>query len=200
MVQAGESEGPYTNRKADEITEWPGTRLSSDDFKQGNVLTFEKHPRVRYGWAAGEAISRFLHGLKEGQLLGRRCDECERVLFPPRMFCEECFRDTDDWVELPDTGTVETYSISYLDTDANRIEEPILVGVVSIDGAAEHHGMMHYFGGMDKDDIEIGMKVKAKWKPADEREGSVRDILHWAPLDGEGDGGDGGTTADEGGD
>lgn len=197
MVRAGETDGPYTDRRADEIEHWPGTRLSSADFKEGNVLTFDKHPQIKYGWAAGEAISRFLHGLKEGRLWARECRQCERVLFPPRMFCEECFRNTDDWVELADqTGTIETYSVSYLDTDANRIEDPILVGVVSLDGAAEHHGLMHYFGEMTKDDIEIGMKVEPVWKPEAEREGSVRDIAYWRPAtDGGGAGG-----ADDGGD
>lgn len=177
-------ESPYRDKKADEITDWPGTRLSSDDFKEGNVLTWETHPDIKYSWAAGEAISEFLHQLEEGELVGRRCDECERTLFPPRMFCEECYRDTDAWVTLDQKGTIETYSISYLDTDANRIEDPILVGVVTLDDAADHHGLMHYFGDMDEDEIEIGMTVEPVWKPEDEREGSVRDIAYWAPADG----------------
>ena len=42
--------------------------------------------------------------------------------------------------------------------------------------------MMHYFGEMRKDDIRIGMRVKAEWKPAAERRGSVLDVRYFRPL------------------
>jgi uncharacterized OB-fold protein len=98
------------------------------------------------------------------------------------MFCEDCFRPTDEWIFIQDTGTIETFSVSYLDTDAKRIVEPILVGVVSLDGATAKMGMMHFFGEMTKDEIRIGMRVKAEWKPARERQGSVLDIRYFRPL------------------
>jgi len=98
------------------------------------------------------------------------------------MFCEECFRPTDTWTYIRDTGTIETYSVSYLDTDAKRISEPILVGVVSLDGASPKMGMMHFFGEMTKDEIRIGMRVRAVWRPPEERKGSVLDIRYFRPL------------------
>jgi len=67
------------------------------------------------------------------------------------------------------------------------IEEPILIGVISIDGASPLHGFMHYFGEMSKDEIKIGMKVKAVWKPENEREGSITDIKYFKPLKGGGE-------------
>src|SRR2546425_2821868 len=87
-------------------------------------------------------MSRFLEELQNGRFIARTCHKCERILFPPRMFCEECFRPTDAWTFIHDTGTIETFSVSYLDTDAKRIAEPILVGVVSLDGATPKMGMM----------------------------------------------------------
>src|SRR5207245_3986398 len=92
------------------------------------------------------------------------------------------FRPTDEWNFVHDTGTIETFSVSYLDTDAKRITEPILVGVVSLDGASPKMGMMHYFGEMTKEEIRIGMRVKAEWKPPTERRGSVLDIRYFRPL------------------
>jgi len=48
-------------------------------------------------------------------------------------------------------------------------------------------GMMHYFGEMTKDDIRIGMRVKAKWRSPRDRVGSVLDIEYFRPLrEGEG--------------
>src|SRR5207237_841153 len=58
----------------------------------------------------------------------------------------------------------------------------ILGGVVSSDGASPKMGMMHYFGDMTKEQIRIGMRVKAVWRPWEERRGSVLDIRHFGPL------------------
>ncbi len=161
---------------------WPGVELSRDDLEGNKVSQTRYRPSAKFAWSAGEAMSRFLNELKEGNLVGRECRGCKRILFPPRMFCEECFKPTTRWVQLKDTGTIETYSISYIDKDAKRITEPIFVGVISIDGASEKMGLMHYFGEVSKDEIHIGMKVRAKWKPADQREGSVLDIEYFRPL------------------
>jgi uncharacterized OB-fold protein len=98
------------------------------------------------------------------------------------MFCEHCYGPTDEWVKLEDTGKVETFSISYLDADARRIKEPILVGVISIDGASPLHGFMHYFDEMKPEELHIGMKVQAVWKPEKERVGAITDIKYFKPF------------------
>ena len=164
------------------ISKFPGVELHSKEFYEGKVTGVRSRPDARYEFSAGEAMSRFLEELRAGKLIARTCNGCKRILFPPRMFCEECYRPTDEWRYIRDTGTIETYSVSYIDQDAKRITEPILVGVVSLDGASPKMGMMHYFGEMTKDEIAIGLRVKAVWKPAEERTGSVLDIRYFRPL------------------
>lgn len=162
----------------------PGTKVSEKDIIEKKITYTWWEPEVQYEWALGKANQVFLKGLKEGKIMGIKCHKCDRVLVPPRMFCEYCYGPTEEWIELPDTGIIETYSVSYLDSDANRIEEPILIGVIDIDGAPPHCGIMHYFGEMSKDEIKIGMKVKAVWEPAEKRVGSIRDIKYFKPLEG----------------
>jgi uncharacterized OB-fold protein len=174
---------------------WPGVGLSAEEFRQ--VPHFEWAPNLKYSFAAGEAISRFLAEIKQGRLIARSCEGCGHLLYPPRMFCEECYRPTDAWVEIRDTGTIETFSVSYIDLDARRIKDPIFVGVIMLDGpnfrTREHGrqrmGMMHYFGEIKKDskspmgfDIRVGQRVKAVWKPAAQRTGSVLDIVYFRPM------------------
>jgi uncharacterized protein len=162
-----------------------GTHVGSKDIYEHKIAYTWWEPEVQYSWSLGHANSKFLQGLKEGKILGIKCKTCDRVIVPPRMFCEYCYKPTDEWVELPDTGTINTYSISYLDPNANRIEEPILIGVISIDEAyPKPMGFMHYFGEMSKEEIKIGMKVKAVWKPPEEREGSITDIKYFKPYRG----------------
>ncbi len=162
----------------------PGTHVRESDIQNNLIAYAWWEPEVQYSWSVGHAMSKFLMGLKAGKIFGIHCKRCERILVPPRMFCEHCFGPTEEWIELPDTGIIETFSISYLDPNARRIEDPILVGVVDLDGAPPHHGFMHYFGEMSKDEIKIGMKVKAVWKPENERTGSITDIKYFKPAGG----------------
>jgi uncharacterized OB-fold protein len=162
--------------------EFPGTPLSDEDVSQGKVLIVEADPKARYAWDAGIAIGRFLAELKEGRIIGRRCHRCRRTLVPPRMFCEECFRPTDEWVYLADSGRVNTYSVSYIRWDASRVEEPTIPAVIEIDGASKGMGIMHLLGGVKPEDVRMGMRVKAVWKPARQREGSILDIRYFCPY------------------
>lgn len=162
-----------------EATKPRGKRISKEELeKLPHVIA---KPQAKYAWAAGMAISRFLEELKNGRIIGRVCKRCKRVLVPPRMFCERCFRPTDDWHYLPATGVIEAFSISYIDTNAQRIKEPILVGVVALDGAPPHCGFMHYFGEVSPREIRIGMPVEAVWKPERERTASILDIKYFRP-------------------
>ncbi len=156
-----------------------GRPLEAEDLEK--IPHVRAKPNAKYAWAAGMAISRFLDELKNGKIIGRVCKNCERVLVPPRMFCERCYKPTTEWVYLPGTAVVETFSISYIDQSANRIKEPILVGTVAFDGAPPDCGIMHYFGEVEPEKLQIGMPVEPVWKPKEERVGSVLDIRYFRP-------------------
>lgn len=160
----------------------PGTGLSDEDIKEGKVLTTRWKADAKYGWDAGVAISRYLAGLKEGKILGVRCHKCGRTMVPPRIFCEWCFRNIDEWVELKDTGTVNTFSLCYVTWDVKRIKEPQIPAVIEIDGASKGMGIMHLLGEVDPKKVYIGMRVKAVWKEPAEREGAITDIRYWKPV------------------
>ena len=155
-----------------------GTSLKEEDIERQKVLTTVYHPRTKYSWATGIAIGEFLGGLKQGVLIGSKCNHCERIVVPPRIFCELCFRRTQDWVKLPDTGVVNTYSISYITTDTTRVKTPKIPAVIQIDGTS-HAGFLHLIGEAKPDDVKIGLPVKAVWKEPAKREGSITDIAYF---------------------
>src|SRR5438309_10551453 len=99
------------------ISRWPGVELSAADLNERKVTQTRFRPDAKYAWSAGEAMSRFLAELQNGRLIARSCRRCERILFPPRMFCEERFRPTDEWVFIPDTGRIESSPIASVDPD-----------------------------------------------------------------------------------
>ena len=42
---------------------------------------------------------------------------------------------------------------------------------------------MHLLGEVEPDEVKIGMKVQAVWKPAKERVGAITDILYFKPVE-----------------
>ncbi|MHA2424668.1 MAG: Zn-ribbon domain-containing OB-fold protein [Candidatus Thorarchaeota archaeon] len=127
---------------SEKMKDVPGVYLRDAELKAEDAIKFEERPNAKYVWASGIAYSRWVSEFKNGKIIGRRCRQCEKTIVPPRMFCSDCFRATDEWVYVKDTGTINTYSISYLDADANRIKEPILVAVIDLDGASEGVGIL----------------------------------------------------------
>ncbi|MCX8015606.1 MAG: Zn-ribbon domain-containing OB-fold protein [candidate division WOR-3 bacterium] len=159
-----------------------GIGLSDDDIKKGRVLTTHWVAEAKYKWDSGIAIGKYLEGLKQGKILGVECHKCRRKMVPPRMFCEWCFKPIDNWIELQDTGIVNTFSLCYVTWDVKRITEPQIPAVIEIDGASKGMGIMHLLGEVDPKKVYIGMKVKAVWKPEKEREGAITDIKYWKPI------------------
>lgn len=160
-----------------------GTPLESADFEKGRVFTTSYAPKIRYAWDTGVAIGRYLDELKRGRLVARWCHRCRRTMIPPRMFCERCVRPTDDWVYVQDTGTVNTFSLSYVSWDVRRLKRPEMPAVIEIDGASPGMGIMHVLGNVDPKAVRVGLRVRAVWKPARQRTGSITDIRFFEPIE-----------------
>ena len=170
------------------MRQFRGTSLTDSAFS-GGVLATQWAVKADYHWDAGAAMSRYLDGFRRGQILGVHCPQCRRTLVPPRGFCELCFRPLDQWVELQDTGRINTFSISYVNWDASRRRTPEIPAVIEIDGASPGMSILHKMGesGDTLEQIQsrlrIGTPVQAVWKPSESREGSITDILYFRPTD-----------------
>ncbi len=162
-----------------------GTALSDQDIRSGKIFVTEDSLDCAYAWDMGVAIKRYLAELKKGKIIATECRKCRRIMLPPRLFCELCYIPCADWRYVKDTGVVNTFSICYVHWDASRIKEgekPHLPAVIEIDGASQDMGIMHLLGEVEPDQIKIGMKVKAVWKPEKERTGSITDIKYFKPI------------------
>lgn len=159
----------------------PGTPLSRQAFESA-VLTTRWIPEARYAWDAGIAIGRFLEGLHDGEIIGTRCHACGRTAVPPRLFCEDCFRPMDEYVRLQDTGTVNTFSLCYVTWDVQIIERPQIPAVIEIEGADPGMGILHLLDEVAPEDVHVGMRVQAVWKPPEERIGAITDIRYFRPV------------------
>lgn len=160
----------------------PSTPVDSRQLARGKIFTTNYTPKLRYRWDTGEGIGRYLGELKRGRLIARRCDGCQRILIPPRMFCERCFRPTDEWIYVNDTGKVLTFSLCYVTWNVRRLKQPLIPAVIEIDGASAGMGILHLLKKVPPKKVRVGMRVRAVWRPPAERRGSITDILYWRPA------------------
>lgn len=139
------------------------------------------HWDIEYDHSAGETASHFLRALRDdAQILGRQCPECERVLVPPRGFCERCFVDTDEWVDVGPGGRIESFTIVPEDLGAGP-QAPFALAYVQLDNADT--AMVNVVKGLDLSDPEeaaeqlsVETRVTAAFKPEDERKARVTDF------------------------
>ncbi len=163
-----------------------GTGLSAKDVSSGKIFVTDDSLDCAYAWDTGVAVNRYLAELKNGRIIATECRKCKRIMLPPRLFCELCYVPSNNWVYVQDTGVINPFSICHVHWDASRIgegEKPHLPAVIEIDGASEGMGIMHLLNEVEPDQIKIGMKVKAVWKPEAERTGSINDIKYFKPIE-----------------
>jgi acetyl-CoA C-acetyltransferase len=157
------------------------TALSDAQFRSASGAV-EDRLDIAYEWDSGEAMGAFLEGMRDGRIVATVCAQCERTLIPPRKFCERCFRPTDTWATVQDTGVVETFSICHVRWDMVPLDPPEIPAVIRIDGSSEG-GFLHMLGEVAPDAVTIGMAVEAVWKTAQDRSGSIMDIAYFRPRD-----------------
>ncbi len=159
----------------------PGTPLK----EVTDVEHINDEPDLRYSWDNGYALTTYLEGLKKGKIRGSYCRHCGRMMIPARAFCELCnLQGVHDYYDLPDTGTVMTYTLSKVNWDSSPLPrgKTNIFAVIAIDGCPEDMGLCHMLGEVDPKKVKVGMRVKAVWKPEKERTGSVTDIKYFKPL------------------
>jgi hypothetical protein len=136
--------------------------------------------RLRYMHTASPAESAYLRGLAEGRLIGRRCPACGKVYIPSRVTCPADGVPTDREVELPDTGTVTTFSIVNVAYPGQRVTPPYVAAAVLLDGA--DIAFTHLILGCAPGAVRLGMRVRAVWRPREEWGTTAETISHFAPT------------------
>lgn len=132
-----------------------------------------------YKRTVGTLLSRFFLSLQEGRLEGTKGSD-GRVYFPPAEFDPVTGEQLDEWVTLPETGTVVTWSWQSVPQPNQPLEHPFAWALITLDGAAVP--MLHAVDAGDMARIRTGSRVKVRW--AAERSGGVRDIACFDLLEG----------------
>jgi uncharacterized protein len=131
---------------------------------------------LQSNYTAGRGGQIFFTALKQrGKLIGTRCPQCDQVYFPARSFCERCFSELSEHVEVQRAGRLVSYTLCYVDHDRARLQKPVVLALVQLEGATTVF-LHRLLGVEDPVQIEIGSQLEIVVKPKSKRVGSVLDI------------------------
>jgi uncharacterized protein len=115
----------------------------------------------------------------EGRLVLPRCTECGTVIWYPRGFCPSCASFDVEWIELPGTGAVYSFSIARRGQGAYAEAAPYVLAYVELDlpeGAVEQVGPRVITNVVECDpwSVSVGDRVEAVFHPTERGVALVR--------------------------
>jgi hypothetical protein len=165
-------------------------RLRWAEKKNGTILDIECFEpispimpgpvHVEYKVNPGRHYSAYLRGLQQGKLIGGRDPQLGKVYVPPRAADPMTGEPTSEYVEVADEGVLTTFTIIRIPFEGQKLKPPYCFGAIVLDGA--DMPIYHLISGVPHEDIRMGMRVKAKWKPPEEWEPSLENILYFEPT------------------
>ncbi len=121
-------------------------------------MGFEKFGRKSF--TAMTKTGKFVDFLNEGKIQGTLCKDCGAKFFPPRADCAKCFSKNVEWFEMPNKGTLETFTTAYYAPFGFEGDPPYSMGVVDFGGG------LKLFARLTKEikpeDIKVGMAVTTR--------------------------------------
>ena len=135
--------------------------------------------RIEYQYTVGAEAAAFFEGLKAGEMLGSKCDQCGQVAVPPKAFCEKCFKRVSSMTPVGLVGTVEVSTVVTTPFEGSP-EVPYCVAYVTLDGA--NTATANYIRGVKVSEpitalppeLSPGSRVRVAF--ADERQGRLSDF------------------------
>ena len=98
----------------------------------------------------------FWEAAKEGRFLIKRCGDCGKAHWYPRVICPYCFSQNTQWEESPGEGVIYTLSVMY-----HTQGPPYAIGYVTLN---EGPSMLTNFVDCDLATLAIGQRVKVRFQ------------------------------------
>ena len=135
---------------------------------------------VDYIYTSGIAGERFFTVLRdEGRILATHCPSCKINYLPPRMFCERCFTELTEYVDAGPEGKVVSFTVAHLDRRSQSLPQPQVYAFVTFRGV-EAGGLIHRLLA-PPERARVGMAVRVRLRPKDQRTGTIMDIEGFEP-------------------
>lgn len=139
--------------------------------REGNSFVAPLALSYPYSRTVGTQLSRFFMSLMNGRLEGTRGSD-GRVYFPPAEFDPISGERLSEWVDLPDTGEVVSWTWQAEPEEGQPLDRAFAWALINLDGADVP--ILHAVDAHDQGNIQTGSRVRVRW--AAERTGGIGDI------------------------
>ena len=141
---------------------------------------WEGNVEADYIYTSGIAGERFFVALRDdGKMLASRCTACGLDYLPPRLFCEDCFLELTEFVDVPPDGRVAAVTMAHLDRRGTPMSRPQVWAFVTFEGI--RGGLVHRLL-VPPAKARVGLAVRAKLKARGDRVGAITDIEGFEPV------------------
>jgi uncharacterized protein len=160
--------------------------MSDAPSEASNAIMMDDLVTLTYNELLPPATIRFAETLVEGRIIGQKCPECGRVYSPPKGYCSMCLRllEEDTEVEVSDNGVVTGFTIvAPVKYYGQTKTEAFVYASVLLDGASGTLGGQD-ISGISADHVRAGLRVRAVWKPVEERTADGQSARGWGNVAG----------------
>ncbi len=102
----------------------------------------------------------FWDGLRQGQFLVTRCNECGDYSWPPYPACRSCLSENLRWEKVSGEGEIYSYTVVHRGPGVFQEEVPYVIALVKLREQPRPLLVMGNVIGTPIDDIRIGQKVR----------------------------------------
>ena len=154
-------------------------------FNRDQAIRIEQQITLQYRFAAGHHATRFFTALRdEGKVLATR-DAEGNVMVPPRPVCGLSGLPMTEWVEVGPDGVLAGCTIVYVPfiDPMTGVQRPVPYGFGLVRFTGADTSIYHLLDATEPEQIGVGKRVEAVFKPREERTGSLADIRHFRMVD-----------------
>jgi uncharacterized protein len=100
----------------------------------------------------------FWEGCKRHEFLIQRCQNCQKAIFYPKLFCPDCLSSNLEWMKASGRGKIYSYMVvySYQPTEFEG-DLPYVVAIIDLDEGVR---MMSNIIGCPPETVKCDMKVQ----------------------------------------
>jgi uncharacterized OB-fold protein len=100
----------------------------------------------------------FWDGCKKHELLIQKCQDCQKAIFYPKMFCPQCLSSNLQWIKASGRGKIYSYMAvySYQPTEFEG-NVPYVVAIIDLEEGVR---LMSNIIGCPPEKVKCDMKVK----------------------------------------
>ena len=101
-------------------------------------------------------LYKFYEYLREGKLTAPKCRSCGKIIWPPQIICNGCISDDLEWIEMPKTGKIYTYTVQVAGLPLG-VEPPVVYALVDFPNGVRVYSRLV---DVKPEEAKIGLEVE----------------------------------------